>query len=214
MRELTTTSYALLGQLALRPWSVYDMTKNIGRTLHWFWPKAESVIYAEVRRLAEDGLARSTQHKGRRGRPQTRYTITAAGRRALAAWLQTPSAPFTFHFEALLRVHLAPYGSLDDLTRTLESARAQADELLRQADIIGSEFAHERHQFQEQVHVRAILFDYLCQFGRAMHDWADRSLTEISAWPDIAADPAARRRGVELIARHLAELPATPAEGG
>ena len=31
------------------------------RTLHWFWPRAESGIYAEARRLESEGLARSRQ---------------------------------------------------------------------------------------------------------------------------------------------------------
>lgn len=205
--EPTTTSYALLGQLALRPWSVYDMTKNIGRTLHWFWPRAESVIYAEMHRLARRGLVRTTQQPGKRGRPQTRYAITPSGRRALRAWLATSPAPFTFQFEALLRVHLAPYGSVDDLIRALESARSQADELLRQAAVVGSEFVAEEHQFQEQVHLRAMLFDYLWQFGRSMHDWSQRCLDEVATWSDIEGDDGRRAQGVELIRKRLADVP-------
>ena len=87
---LTVTSYALLGQLALRAWSVYEMTKNVRRTLHWFWPRAESVIYTEVKRLVASGLAEAATEPGARGRNRVVYSITPAGTEALAAWLATP----------------------------------------------------------------------------------------------------------------------------
>jgi PadR family transcriptional regulator, regulatory protein AphA len=204
---LNATSYALLGQLALRPWSVYDMTKNVGRTLHWFWPRAESVIYAEMKRLAQLGLARGREQPGRRGRPQTTYAITAKGRRELRAWLATDPGGFSLHFEALLRVHLAPYGATDDLTRALASARDAAEGLLRQAVVIGTEFAEERHQFQDQVHIRAILFDFLWRFGLAMHVWADHWIGRVATWPGIEITDAARAEALALIKGHLADAP-------
>ncbi len=207
MSELKTTSYALLGQLALRPWSTYEIAKNIGRTLHWFWPQAESAIYAEIKRLAASGLAKARSSPGKRGRPQTIYSITAAGRRALASWLGTPPQSFAFHFEALLRVHLSPWGRKDDLLRALDSAKADAEGLLRQATVIGTEFVERRHQFQEQVHVRAILFDYLWSFGLTMYVWADRSRRRVEEWADLAGRPALAREATDLIQHSLARSP-------
>jgi PadR family transcriptional regulator, regulatory protein AphA len=205
--DLAPTSYALLGQLALRPWSVYEMTKNVGRTLHWFWPRAESVIYAEMKRLAGLGLAKAGTAPGRRGRPQTTYAITPKGRRALKAWLAGAPGGFTLQFEALLRVHLAPYGEVDDLVRALTRARDDAEGLLRQAIVIGTEFAEGRHQFQDQVHVRAILFDFLWRFGLTTYLWADHWLEEVERWPGIDPGDRARREAVALIERHLGEAP-------
>jgi PadR family transcriptional regulator, regulatory protein AphA len=183
------------------------MTKNIGRTLHWFWPRAESVIYAEMKRLAQHDLARSTSAPGRRGRPHTIYSITPKGRRALKAWLGTEPAGFSLHFEALLRVHLAPYGGRDDLLRALESARDEATQLLRQATIIGTEFVEGSHQFQAQVHIRAILFDYLWRFGLTMYLWSDHWIERVELWPSIAPTIDAEREALQLIERHLADIP-------
>ena len=206
--NLSPTSYALLGQLALRPWSGYEMTKNIGRTLHWFWPRAESVLYAEMKRLTELGLARAEAAPGRRGRPQTSYAITAKGRRALRTWLGTPPRDFNLHFEALLRVHLAPYGETGDLQQALRKARDDAEQLLRQAIVIGTEFAEERHQFQAQVHIRAILFDFLWRFGLTMHVWASHWLEQVARWPSLEISARAEREALALIRGHLAAAPA------
>ena len=78
-RDLTTTSYAILGMLAIRPWSTYALTQQMQRSLHHLWPRAESNLYAEAKRLVEAGMATADVEKtGRRARPV--YTISPAGR--------------------------------------------------------------------------------------------------------------------------------------
>ena len=121
---------------------------------------------------------------GRRGRSRTIYSITDEGLAALRAWLEESPGRPSLHFESLLRV-LAPYGTKGDLIRALESARAEAEELLRTAIVVGTEFVEGRHQFQDQVHVRAILFDYPWRFALTMHEWAERWTERVGAWPDL-----------------------------
>src|SRR5579859_4815012 len=102
-KPLTTTSYALLAHLAVQPWSAYELATQMGRGMDLVWPRAESAIYEEPKNLVAHGLARvSNRPAGKRTRAV--YSITPAGRRALAAWFRTePSAP-QFESEALLRV--------------------------------------------------------------------------------------------------------------
>jgi len=204
--ELTPTSYAALGQLALRPWTIYEMTKNIARTLRWFWPRAESGIYREVKLLHRRGLVKRTEVPGRRGRPATRYEISPEGLVSLAAWLGTEPAGWNLHSEPLLRLHLAPYGTKADLVRAIGAARAQALELLDTAAIVGEEFAQGRHQFQQQVHIRALLFDYLATLGTMTLTWADRCLAEIEQWDDLDPSPEQIDAAVDQIREHLTRL--------
>ena len=65
---LSTTSYAILGMLAMRPWTAYELTQQLRRSLRYCWPKAESVLYDEPKRLVRLGLA-TAHHEpaGRRG---------------------------------------------------------------------------------------------------------------------------------------------------
>jgi DNA-binding PadR family transcriptional regulator len=213
MAPLTPTTYALLGQLALRPWSVYDLIQNIRRTLHWFWPRAESVIYAEIKRLEVAGLARSRHEAGARGRPRAVYEITTAGREALAAWLADAPAGSALHSEPALRLHLAPYGTRDDLLRAIDRIATDAAELIRQALVIGTEFVDSRHQFQDQVHVRALLFDYLWTTGVSNYLWAQRSRRTVERWHSIDGDRRSRAAGVRRIAELLAEDPLVGSSG-
>jgi PadR family transcriptional regulator, regulatory protein AphA len=42
--KLTTTSYVILGHLALRSWSTYELAQQMKRSTRHYWPRAESKI--------------------------------------------------------------------------------------------------------------------------------------------------------------------------
>src|SRR4029450_9725881 len=90
-RSLTTTSYAVLSILALRDHSTYDLTRQMRISLHYMWPRAESNVYAEPKRLVAAGLAKSRE-EWTGSRRRTIYSITQAGVTALADWLASPSS--------------------------------------------------------------------------------------------------------------------------
>ena len=90
--RLTTTSYAVLAQVAVRPWSTYELVQQRVRYFRYVWPRAESAIYREVKRLSSMGLLEvKKEHVGKRAR--TVYSITEKGREALREWLATPVVP-------------------------------------------------------------------------------------------------------------------------
>src|SRR5215813_6906298 len=111
---LPTTAYAILGMLALRPWSAYELTQQARRSLRYCWPKAESVLYDEPKRLVRLGLATARQEPAGR-RTRAVYTITGQGHSALRAWLATPPGPPRFELETMLRLVYADQGTEQDL---------------------------------------------------------------------------------------------------
>jgi PadR family transcriptional regulator, regulatory protein AphA len=122
---LTTTSYAVLAQLALRPWSTYELAQQRVRYFRYVWPRAESAIYREVKRLAAMGLVEAKrEYVGKR--PRTVYTITEAGRQVLREWLDTPVSPFAMDFEAMIRLFIAPLGTKEQIVATLQQVRSDA----------------------------------------------------------------------------------------
>src|SRR6476620_7544101 len=127
-KELTTTSYAILGLLALRSWTTYELAKQMQRTLHYFWPRAESRLYDEPKNLVAHGLASAEKtFVGRR--PRTTYTITPAGQQALSAWLATPSAGPLLESEAIVRVFCAVHGTKAQLLSATASVRTSAESM-------------------------------------------------------------------------------------
>lgn len=186
---LTTTSYAILGQLALKPWTMYELAAEMRRNLHFFFARAESQVYAEPKRLVAAGLAKAEVERIG-SRPRTEYSITPAGRKALKEWLETPiSKPAQLEFEALLRVIYAPFGRDECLEASLHNVRDHIDEtLLVLADRISDEYKEGRAPFQRYAQYRCLMHDFLLSYGQLLHDWAERSLERVSRWPDMTPE--------------------------
>lgn len=199
--QLTTTSYAVLVQVAVRPWSTYELAQQRVRYFRYVWPRAESAIYREAKRLAEMGLIEGQkEYTGKRAR--TVYSITEAGRQALRQWLSSPIAPFSMDFEAMLRVFVAPLGTKGELIATLEQVRNDTREMLQFAGEVKQEFADGINVTQDQAHIRALAVDFFVSLLNTVHDWAERTMSEVESWDDLHASDEKYRRGLEKIA-HL-----------
>ena len=49
----TTSTYAVLGLLAIRPWSAYELAQQATRSLRYAHPRSESHVYEEAKRLRD-----------------------------------------------------------------------------------------------------------------------------------------------------------------
>jgi PadR family transcriptional regulator, regulatory protein AphA len=186
VRKLTATSYAILGLLGLRPWSAYELTKQVRRSLHFCWPRAETRIYQEPKNLVEHGLVKATTTaNGRRSR--TEYAITAKGRKALRAWLGERSAPPRLESEALLRLFFAEHGTKDDLLATLTDLETQAVALRRQAVDQGAEYLGGTAPFPERLPILALVGRFTLDHTTLVADWARWARSEVERWPDVDA---------------------------
>jgi PadR family transcriptional regulator, regulatory protein AphA len=188
-RGLTTTSYALLGLLAIRPWSTYELTRQMEWSLSRFWPRAKSKLYEEPKKLERLGLASArTETRGQRTR--TVYTITASGRRALRVWQTEPSTGFALEAEPLLRVFLADQGTRADTMATLATARAWAVERNEGNLAAGRAFLAGGPEFQARAAPTMLVGAFLTDFYKLVADWADWASKQVADWPP---DPAAAR---------------------
>ena len=180
--NLTTTSYAVLGQLALRPWTMYDLAAHMRRDMHYIFPRAESQVYAEPKRLVALGLA-SAQSEATGKRARTVYSITEAGREALRDWLAQPVAKGPqLEFEALLRIVLAPLGRPEHLAAILQGVRDEISGLLTLGERIVDEYTTGTAPFQRYMLARSMLHDFLFAYAELIDDWAARSLDRMQAW--------------------------------
>lgn len=177
MARRTTTSYALLGLLALRSWTTYELAKQAQRSLNWFWPRAERKLYDEPKHLVEAGLA--TAHAESTGkRPRTVYAITRAGRRELAAWLDEPAAPRAGEFEAMVKVFFADAGDLDQLRVTLERIEAEAGDRVRAL----ADMAARPPLFAERLHLSALTLRLQLDQERTVLAWAGWARQQVDQW--------------------------------
>ena len=185
-RTLSTTSYALLGLLSVRSWTTYELAKQVQRSLHWFWPRAERKLYDEPKELVRLGLAR-VEERFTGKRRSREYSITPEGRAALAGWLSEPPAPPTTEFEGLVKVFFADIGGLDQLRTTLDRIEQEATERIAALAAMASEGS----SFPQRVHISALSMPLQLELEKAVVTWARWAREQVA---DSAAELAARVR--------------------
>jgi DNA-binding PadR family transcriptional regulator len=87
MSKLSATSYVVLGLVAERPSSGYDLAAFAEGSIGQFFPLTRSHIYSELDRLSRLGLLRATEVEAERYATKRIYEITTAGLDVLTAWL-------------------------------------------------------------------------------------------------------------------------------
>jgi DNA-binding PadR family transcriptional regulator len=190
--SLTTTSYAVLGLLSIKPWSSYELTQQMDRSLGRMWPRAASKLYEEPKKLVSYGLARSsTERNGRRSR--TVYAITPKGRRALTAWLDDPGAGPVLEFEGLLKTFFAENASRNELLATLDAAETWAEARCQESHTLGEEYLRNEGPFPERLPELMLTSRFLTDFYLLVGNWARWARGVVETWPDdprqAAPDP-------------------------
>ena len=180
--RLTTSSYAVLGLLAIRPWAGYELTQQATRSLRFAWPKSERLLYAEPKKLVEHGLATALEETvGQRNR--TVYTITDEGRTALSEWMTTSPQPPVLEAEALLRLLFAENGTKDDLIAALTAMADDAAELYEQVTSINAGYLDGQHPFPERTHLSVLFATFQLELFDLIVRWVDFATAEIATWP-------------------------------
>ena len=181
----TSTSYALLGLLSVRPWSAYELAQQMTRSLRYCWQVAPSVVYHEPKRLVAMGYATVTrQRNGQRTRAV--YQITPAGREALRQWLATAPADPQIQIEAMLRLLFADSASPDDLAASLRALRAWAERLLAEGARQSADYLATGGPFPARLDLIALFGEFFGQLTAITADWAQRAETDIARWPATA----------------------------
>jgi DNA-binding PadR family transcriptional regulator len=217
--ELTTTSYAILGLLAVKPWTTYELAQQMKRALGQFWPRAESNLYEEPKKLVALGLASAAQEMVGK-RPRTLYAITPEGRAAMAAWMPAPAAGPVLEFEQLVKVFFAENGSKDDLLATINGTRAWVEDLMAAAVDIPRGYLRGDGPFPERLPWLILSGQFLTEFTLAVGRWADWAAETVEGWPDELQDAEPDWATLEAMAvdadaylRRAAERRRAPATG-
>ncbi|GAA2041244.1 hypothetical protein GCM10009740_37270 [Terrabacter terrae] len=97
--------FAILGLLARRPSTGYELTQTFDRSLRTSWHASHSQIYPELGKLERAGLAEVVGHGARRSKT---YGLTAAGREELRRWLVDGEPDRSQRNESGVRLFLTP----------------------------------------------------------------------------------------------------------
>jgi DNA-binding PadR family transcriptional regulator len=201
---LTPTSYAILGLLAIKPCTTYELATQMDRTLSRFWPRARSKLYEEPKKLVAAGFADAT--RGTHGRrPRTVYAITPGGRAALAGWLASESSPPVFESEHLLKVFYAESGTTADLVASLRSLRAWVDGLTRTNIEVGSSYLRGEGPYRDRLAILVLTGRFLDDYLEMVDRWAAWAGEVVADWPERPADARPALDGMAHTVRQATE---------
>jgi DNA-binding PadR family transcriptional regulator len=168
--ELSATGKVILGMLAARPRSGYEIKQLVDNSARFFWAASYGQIYPELKRLEGEGLV-TARDSAQGNRQRTTYTLTAKGRRAAKAWIDGPPQVFELRDEGLLQLFFA--GSIEP-ARTPEIAReraaraaASAAELRALEEQIEAIGQHEGPEHSPDAGSLTVL-----RYGIEMNEWA------------------------------------------
>jgi PadR family transcriptional regulator AphA len=189
MPEPTTTNYALLGLLALRKWSAYELVGQSQRALGFLWPRAESKVYESAKRLVSLGLARA-EHEHTGSRRRTVYSITPAGRRALKAWLHRPGRGPDLEFEGAIKLFFADLGTREDALATVEEISRWAADMATFGAALADEYLEtDGGPFPGRLHVNALVNELLWRHVQLVGEWAGWAREQIEEWRGSGPQP-------------------------
>ena len=200
--KMTTSSYAVLALLDLRPWTGYDLTQQARRSLRYAWPKSERLLYSEPKKLVELGYA-TTHMEQAGGRSRNVYEITDEGRSALEEWTRTRTQPPRMEVEALLRLLFADHGSKHDLTRALDELEADIAEHHTAIVELMASYLDGGHPFPDRTHLSVLFATFQIEIFKTIERWIEFARDEIDGWPtteDLGMTPR-----TEALTRLLAD---------
>jgi DNA-binding PadR family transcriptional regulator len=168
--ELSATGKVILGMLAARPRSGYEIKQLVDSSARFFWAASYGQIYPELKKLETAGLiAGGDSSQGARQR--TTFKLTAAGRRAAREWIDGPPEVLETRDEGLLMLFFAgaiePQRGAEIARERAAVSRAKATELRAIADQIDKAGAPEGAEAKPDAGSLTVL-----RYGIEMSEWA------------------------------------------
>ncbi|MDQ2909605.1 MAG: PadR family transcriptional regulator [Actinomycetota bacterium] len=160
--ESTAITPVILGLLAQRPLSGYDIKAIVDRSTRFFWAASYGQIYPELRRLEREGLIVG-EDSPTGGRPRRVYRLTTAGREALVEWLLGPTVTIELRDESLLRLFFADVLPKEQALMLLEGRRRGHEQYMETLRAIDARPGED-----------APFVDLILRWGIAFNEWGAR----------------------------------------
>ncbi len=186
--------HAILGFLASEPMTGYDLkTRRFRSDAAAFWTADQAQVYRTLERLDRSGLVTS-KLVPQPGRPDRKvFYLSAAGRRALAEWLETPHPLPPLRDPLLLQLFFSAALEDEELLAVLASARDSYQRRLEglRKTSAGGDATHAKDDSRETAIHGMTLAGAMAQ-ARAAIDWIDDCRDRIGAGLPANGVPSAK----------------------
>jgi len=172
--------HGLLGLLAEGPASGYDLARRFTEVLGSIWPAQHPKIYAELGKLAAEGLV-EVESEGPRRRKA--YRITDAGLVEVKRWLTEVDVDHTMRLQPLLRSLFFWLMDTDDLRRHLQAEAQYYQKLAEQYRHYAAAKDRGDFGYSPQTQSMRVTVEAGIRLYSALADWAEWAQTVPPAKP-------------------------------
>ena len=186
--SLTTTSYAVLGLLSIKPWSSYELTQQMDRSLGRIWPRAMSKLYEEPKKLVEPRLGPPCDRAERAAQPHHLHDHrqgTARPGQLVARARRGASARVRADIEGVLRRKRQQGDTLESAQRCPAWAQARCAESLA----VGEQYPEGEGPFPERLPELQLASRFVTDFYLLVLDWAAGQAASSRTGPMTLAKP-------------------------
>jgi PadR family transcriptional regulator AphA len=176
--------FALLGALADRPRTGYELLRHFEQSLAYAWPASHSQIYPELARMLEDGLIAETETGPRNSRT---YALSDAGLAEVRRWLRDTDPDRRVRNDAALRTFFLWLLEPDEARAQLEREQAHSRKILEELETIRA--APRGSTRKERAFLLAL--EGGIRSTEARLEWLDWALEQVSSqtWRAASASP-------------------------
>lgn len=173
---MNTLSYALLGLLARKELSGYDLAQQMKRRVGQMWSALPSQIYPELARLEAQELVKHHVVEQPDYRPDKKvYEITEAGHEALRQWVMAPTPISSIRDEFILKAYsLWLVEPAQAIGRFREHEEAHSRQLAEHEKLLArltQEWGDALHQGDSPLFGSSLALRYGIQFERTYVEW-------------------------------------------
>jgi DNA-binding PadR family transcriptional regulator len=193
----STLGHALLGLLARRPSTGYELARRMDRPVGWFWTARHSQIYPELARLEAAGLVDHADVPGAGPRQSKRYAVTPAGLDALREWVASDLEPQPVRDLEVLRLWSVWTVEPDTARGLVEQARHQHAARLAayEQELAGLADDPDARDPRHPLFASRVTLEGGVRSRRASVEWCDWLLRELAVAPER---PGADRGGADV----------------
>ena len=173
----TSTDFAILGMLTIKPMSGYEIRQLMGQTVGHFWSESYGQLYPSLKKLEGAGLVTKRTEPGQK-RDKHIYTITLGGRERLQEWLAIAPRPQPPRSELLLKLFYLSAESAPITAGHVSHARAVAIEDLKHFGFLAEKLRH-LHAGNPQSQQWLYTLSFSRQQAEAVVRWADEVLASL-----------------------------------
>lgn len=177
MAAETSTDFAILGMLTLKPMSGYEIRQLMSQSIAHFWSESYGQLYPSLKKLETGGLVNKRTEPGQK-RDKHVYTVTPEGRERLQEWLAMAPRPQPPRSELLLKLFFLSAESPPISAEHVARARAAAIDDLKHLGFLAEKL---RHEYGEDPRLPQWLctLSFSRQQSEAIVRWADETLLSL-----------------------------------